>query len=204
MPARPVSRQGGFTLLELLVALLVLGLLVLGLSQGVRASLDLRQAQQRRLGTTAELDAAQRLLRTVLGRLPVSPDGSRLVVGRTGSGLVGEADRVNFVGDLPTGLGPNRRAEMSLFVQDRRLVLSWTPHRHERSLAPPPTAAETALLQGVEKIELAYWAAPTGGEAPGWQSRWTASEPPVLIRLRLGFGEADRRRWPDLIVAPRP
>jgi general secretion pathway protein J len=198
------GRQDGFTLLEVLVALLVLGLLVLGLSQGVRTSLDLRQAQMRRLGNMAELDAAQRLLRTVLSRLPLSPDGNRMVGSKTAPGFSGEAERIKFVGDLPTGLGPNRRADMSLSVQNGRLVLAWTPHLHEQSLAPPAPPAETALLHGIEKVDLAYWATPAGGQTPGWQSRWAESEPPALIRLRLAFGETDRRRWPDLIVAPRP
>ena len=36
-----LDRQSGFTLLELLVALVVLGLLVVGLTQGVRAGLTM-------------------------------------------------------------------------------------------------------------------------------------------------------------------
>jgi general secretion pathway protein J len=202
--ARLAGRQNGFTLLEVLVALLVLGLLVVGLSQGVRASLDLRQAQMHRLGSIAELDAVQRLLRGVLGRLPRSADGKRSIPGKNPNGLSGEPDRVTFVGDLPTGLGANRRAEISLYLQGGRLVLSWAPHRHEQSLAPPPQPAETGLLQGVEKLDLAYWAGAASGQTPGWQSRWTVAETPELIRIRLAFGETDRRRWPDLIVAPRP
>ena len=199
-----VSRQAGFTLLEVLVALFVLGLLVLGLNQGVRTSLDLRQAQARRLGNTAEMDATQRLLRTVLGRLPLSPDANRPVGSKNVPGFSGAADRISFVGELPTGLGADRRAEMSLFVQNGRLVLSWTPHRHEQRLTPPPSPTETVLLPAVERLDLAYWAAPTRGQEAGWQSQWTQPNSPGLIRIRLAFGETDRRRWPDLIVAPRP
>jgi prepilin-type N-terminal cleavage/methylation domain-containing protein len=42
-----LGRQKGFTLLELLVALVVLGLLVVGLNQGVRAGLTMWGAQTR-------------------------------------------------------------------------------------------------------------------------------------------------------------
>ena len=202
---RRVDRQAGFTLLEVLVALVVLGLLVLGLNQGVRASFDLRQAQTRRLGSTAELDATQRLLRTVLGRLPLSPDGNRLLGSKTSPGFSGAADRIDFVGELPSGLASTRRADMSLFLESGRLVLSWTPRRHEQSLAPPTPSVETVLLQGVGKLEVAYWGtAPARAQAAGWHSKWSEPTAPGLIRVRLAFSEANRRRWPDLIVASRP
>jgi general secretion pathway protein J len=202
---RPADeRQGGFTLLEILIALIVLGLLMLGLSQGVRASLDLRQAQNRRLGIGSELDATQRLLRSVLGKLPLAPDGDRLVGTNDTPAFRGVANRVDFVGELPTGLGGNHPANMSLFVQNERLVLSWTPYRHERRLAPPPTPMEIVLLPGVETLELAYWPASVNGQPASWQSQWERPVAPVLMRVRLVFDEPHRRSWPDLIVAPRP
>ena len=205
--------QRGFTLLETLVALLVLGLLMVGLSQGVRTSLDVWQAQNRRLGSTADLDALQRLLRAVLGKLPLSLDGPRLS-GSKEPGFVGEADRVNFLSELPTGLGTQRRAEVSLFLRGDQLVLSWVPYRHERPVTPAPAPVQTVLLQGVEKLELAYWGAPLPADAAAlprlsalpasWQSEWVQPVPPGLIRVRLVLGRSDRRRWPDLIVAPKP
>lgn len=198
------AAESGFTLLEVLIAVVVLGLLVLGLSQGVRTGLALRHAQVQRLGETAELDAAMRLLRGLLTRLPVVPDGNRAAAAEAGAAFKGSADRVSFVGDLPTGLGAARRADMMLFVRDARLILSWTPRRHERSLVPRPPPIETELLQGVERLELAYWGLPSAGQATGWRSEWAEPEAPELVRVRVIFVAEDRRRWPDLIAAPRP
>jgi len=198
----PDAGEGGFTLLELLVALVVLGLLVIGLAQGVRAGLALRQAQTQRLGQTAELDAAMRLLRTVLTRLPFSPDGNRVVSGE--GGFKGEPDRLSFLGEMPTGLGTARRAAMSLYVRNGHLLLSWAPSRHERRLGPPLAATDTELLSGVSRLDLAYWGPPSGNQPAGWRSRWEETEPPDLVRVRLSFRENDRRRWPDLIAASKP
>lgn len=197
------ERQSGFTLLETLVALVVLGFLMVGLTEGVRVGLSLQHAQSHRLSQTADLDAAMRLLTGLLTRLPVDPARNRLIATAAGAGMKGEADRLSFVGNLPTGLGATRRADMTLFVRDRHLVLSWSPHYHERPIGPPRPPTETVLLGGVVRLELAYWGAPAAGQNPAWRARWEGFEAPELIRLRLIFAKEDSRRWPDLITAPR-
>ena len=199
--ARPL--QGGFTLLEVLVALVVLGLLMLALTQGVRAGLALEQAQTRRLATTAELDATMRVLRGVLTRLPVVPAGYREGATAAGAGIQGEADRLSFVGNLPTGLGAHHRADIALYVHDGRLILAWKPHYHERPLGPASPYTETVLLDGVKRLQLAYWGSPGRGQPPAWQATWKDMAAPDLIRLRLVFGRSDPRSWPDLIAASR-
>jgi general secretion pathway protein J len=200
---RPGRRQAGFTLLEVLVALIVLGLLMAGLTAGVRAGLSIRQKQAQRLAATADLDATERAVRTILAGIAVTPSGNRVVADANGGLFRGAADRVSFVGDLPTGLGPTRRADMSLTLVDGQFVLYWTPHRHERALTAPTPAHETVLVSGVEAVEFSYWGAPARGQPAGWQTQWESPQAPELVRLRLGFRRGDRRRWPDLIAAVR-
>ena len=197
------DRQRGFTLLEMLVALVVLGFLVVGLTQGVRAGLALWQAQRQRLTQTADLDAAARMLRVLLTQMPAIPVSEPASSGNAATVTQGSADRFAFVGDLPTGFGTTRRADITLGFTHQSLVLLWTPHRHEFWLTPRPPLAETGLVNGIERLELAYWGAPAPGQPAGWQTQWDGPEPPDLVRLRLIFAKGDRRRWPDLIAAPR-
>jgi len=197
------DRQCGFTLLELLVALAVLGFLVVGLTQGVRAGLTMWGAQTRRVAETGELDAGARVLRTLLSGISEPAPGT---AGRGASGalkLEGRSDSLTFVGDLPTGLGTTRRANITLELVHDRLVLRWTPHRHELTNAPEPEPVETELIRGVVQVEFAYWGAPAADQAAGWQTQWASLALPELIRVRLAFAKDDRRRWPDLITAPR-
>jgi len=190
--------QSGFTLLEILVALAVLGFLVLGLAQGVRTGLTLWAAQTRRVSETAELDAVARVLRTLLSEIPAPPSAGAT----SPTEIKGLPDSLEFVGDLPTGLGDTRRANIAIELRRGRLVLSWTPRRHEISSAPPAPPIETELLGGVDRLELAYWGAPETGQPTGWQAHWDGPEFPALIRLRLAFAKGDRRRWPDLLASP--
>ena len=197
------SPETGFTLLELLVVLIVLGLLVVGLTQGVRAGLAMWGAQTRRVGETSELDAAARILRILLTGIAATPSGAANPGATGATEFQGRPDSLAFVGNLPNGLGSSRRAEIKIELRGERLVLTWTPRRHELSSAPPPAPVETELMRWVERLDLAYWGSPAPGQPPGWQSQWDGPGLPELVSLRLGFAQGDRRRWPDLIATPQ-
>jgi len=200
---RAFARQGGFTLLEMVVVVTVLGFLIIGLTQGVRTGLTLWEAQSRRVGEPAELDAAARILRALLSGIAPPPSFGPAAGAAGGEELKGSAASLAFVGDLPTGLGTTQRADITLELNRGRLVLRWTPHRHELSTAPAPPPTETELVSNVERLDLAYWGASSPGQETAWQAQWDGPAIPELIRIRLVFGEKDRRRFPDLIAAPQ-
>ena len=192
--ARRTGRQAGFTLIEVLVALAVLGFLVLGLAQGVRFGLVAWDSQARMLGRIGDLDVADRALRRIVAQL-VPADDVRP------PGLRGTAAGFEGVTELPMLAAlPTRRAVVALGVdRAQRLVLRWTPYLPARRLGPPPAPEESELLRGVERIQVAYWSAAAGG---GWLPVWTRADLPDLVRVRLVFARGDRRRWPDIIAAP--
>jgi general secretion pathway protein J len=200
---RAFARQSGFTLLEMVVVVTVLGFLMIGLTQGVRTGLTLWEAQSRRVGETAELDAAARIVRALLGGIALPPSFGPAAGGTGGEELKGSASSLAFVGDLPTGLGTTQRADITLELSRGRLVLRWTPHRHELSTAAATPPTETELVSNVERLDLAYWGTSPSGQETAWQTEWDGSAIPELIRVRLVFGENDRRRFPDLIAAPQ-
>jgi general secretion pathway protein J len=195
-PERPArqARQAGFTLLEILVALAVLGFLMLGLSQGLRFGLSAWDSQARLLGRSGELDIADRALRRIVTQI-VPTDDVQL------PGLRGTAQGFEAVTELPAAAAlPTRQAVVGLGVdRSGRLVLRWTPYLHARRLGPPPAPQESELLRNLAHVEIAYWSSEAGG---GWLPAWTRVEPPDLVRIRLVFARGDTRRWPDIVAAP--
>ena len=197
------NRQLGFTLLEIIVALVVMGFLLIALNAGSRAGFALWDAQARRTAETAELDATARVLRAILAGLPILPVSAAENSPQT-IAFKGQPDRLELVAELPTGLGLLQRADMTLRLKAGQLVLDWTPHRHEQRAGPADAVTETELIRGVDHLELAYLGTAVPGQpAEFWRGEWDGPAPPRLIRIRLRFAKGDRRHWPDLVVAPQ-
>jgi general secretion pathway protein J len=188
---------GGFTLLEVLVALVVLGLLLATLAQGMRVGLGAMTVGQR-VGASADgLETTERTLRQLLGRT-TPPDPA--TQDRAFTGL---EHGTAFTTTLPQGLGTPEplEADVSLLVVDgHHLVLRWRPH-HRNWIVPPPPPATVALQDGVERLELAYFQPGGDGRGGRWLSSWRGPDLPRLVRIRVVFAAGDRRHWPEIVVA---
>lgn len=191
----PGRRDAGFTLLELLVALVVLGFVLAGLSQGVRYGLRAADTQARTLAERAELDSVDRALRRLIEQMDPG-------TARDGAGFQGSAGRLAFVSELPAASGlAVRHADIALGLDGaRRLVLRATPRPPGKPFGPPPLPIEEELLRGVDRVEFSYLARDAGA---GWASAWSGKELPFMIRLRVVFPPGDRRHWPDIVASPR-
>lgn len=184
----------GFTLMEVLVALVVLGILMAGLSQGLRLGMAAWTRQAFLVDETADLDSFDRTVRGLLASATTGAAHGR-------NDFTGASDSVTFDGLLPLAVANgSRRAKITLNLDGRhRLMLHW-----ESALIDPntqgPASGDAVIVEHLDAITFAYWQA--GGDTPGWRDRWTLVAPPALIRLHLGFAKEDRRHWPDMVVAP--
>jgi general secretion pathway protein J len=185
--------RNGFTLLEILVVLVVVGLLLVGLSQGVQYGLQAWRTQVRLTESHGDLDAVDGALREMIEAMdPGNGAGPAPIVGRS--------DRLDFVTELPesAAMRPSRQVEASLLLDGQhRLVLSWRPFLHVQRLRPAPPPTVNVLVAGLSGAQLSFWR-PDGG----WQSAWTERALPALVRLRLVFPAGDLRHWPDIVAAP--
>jgi general secretion pathway protein J len=191
-----MRRTGGFTLLEMLVALMVLGLLMVGLTQGTKFGLQAFARQTGGLDATYELDAVDRAMRGLIEQMDPG-------AGAEGGGILGGPHELRFTTELPAAAAalPTRRADVALAVDAaHRLVLSWVTNPHAAWLGEPRRPEETVLLAGVQSIAIAYL--PQGAPSDGWVASWRRPTPPRLVRLRIEFPPGDARHWPDIVAAP--
>lgn len=201
-PGAPAER--GFTLLEILVAVTLLGLLMAALLGGVRLGVRAWEASGTRLDDDARLSAVQDFLRE---RLTQTHRFEASAVGlETGPAFGGEPDRLSFVTLMPDHLGAGfERMTFALTPADASADLSveWWP----ADLGDDPAAAADAvrsrvLLADVAELRLAYFGQVDAKQPPIWSEVWNQPFLPLLVRVRLRFPDQDARGWPDLIVRP--
>jgi general secretion pathway protein J len=196
--------SAGFTLLELLIAITLLGLLLAALFGGLRLGARAWERSEERLDESARLQVVQNFLRERLAQAyPLTAEDPS---GRMRLAFEGTGDALRFVSLMPAYLGTGF-AELVLAIDDRAgikdLVVQWRPFE----LLPQPDDEEEpqvkVLLADIEGLEIAYYGALARGEQVSWHEQWLeVMALPQLVRLRVAFPEGDRRFWPDLIVRP--
>jgi general secretion pathway protein J len=182
-------RDAGFTLLELMVALVVLGLLLAGLAQGVGFGLRTYSRQTGILAQAGRQNAVDRALRRLITEARPGQAG-------------GTAHELRLITTLPAAASvADRRIDAAIYVDSRHdLVMAWSPHRPGHALIPPSAPRIEVLAHGILQLDVRYWWPRSVFGAPTWQTRGPAGGLPRLIRLRI-IG-SDHRPRPDLIAAP--
>lgn len=201
-----VRDSAGFTLVEVLVAMVLLGLISLTLFSSFRFGVRAWEAGTARVEQLGELEVVQNLIRNELTeavQLPV--DSGALVPESTFVGAPGE---LRFSGPLPVHLGMGGTHVFTLSStgtgRDRGLTLRWQLYRPDMLIDGEGWSDPVVLIAGISDLELAYFGAEKDDELPTWRDSWKDQETlPELIRLRVKFEHADPRWWPDLVVAPQ-
>ncbi len=195
--------QAGFTLLELLIAMTLLGLLTTLLFGGLKFGAHAWERGEAHGTGAEEVRVVQQLLRRELGEsyplFIADPQHPHVT-------FDGEAQSLTFLAPAMQSLGVAGRASITLRAvaggDGTRLVISARP---ELAFGNGAAAAGTeALIGGLTALSFSYYGAERASDLPRWHERWSDQPAlPKLIRVAASFATGDARNWPDLIVAPR-
>ena len=190
-------RQPGFTLLELLVAMALMGMVLVVLYSGLRLGLNGTDSGERRAEATHRLRLVQEFIRRQLAQsMTVYGLNERQELAVVFSG---QPDSIEFVAPMLAQLGQGGLYRVRIGISDGRLSMRWRLYQSDGGAAGEER--ETVLLQGVSGGEWAYFGPERDDDQgqPRWRPDWTSAERrPLLVRLNLSQqGEA----WPDLVAA---
>lgn len=194
----------GFSLLELMLVLLLLGIVMAAVLAAVTTSVHLVRRGTRLAMRSEQILASQRFLRSSLGQ--IRPFRVADPAGGAATALAGSPRRLRYVAPAPEVLGIP-----GLHVQQLRLAAGadgrW---RLEWSMAALPAEGgqprwrmpPEVLLDGIAEGRFDYRGDASGTESAGWAPQWRHRQQlPRLVSLQLKLlGPAT---WPRLVVPRR-
>jgi general secretion pathway protein J len=193
------EREGGFTIIELLVSLVILGMLGLMIVTGLGSGRRVWERMDASALAIEQVDGAQTLLRD---RIERTYSATRFDAATPYADFRGLANRINFLAPPPEISRPQAlwRYDLSLSAGGD-LLLSWWS---DVAANPDhPAITTVTVLRGVQAIDIGYFGAAAPDFTPRWRSSWDhQAAPPRLVRVRLAFAPGDRREWPEMIVKP--
>jgi general secretion pathway protein J len=200
------TRTAGFTLVELLVALVLLSLVFLLLTSGLRLGAKVWNVGDEAVPNRSEVLAAHHLLRRVLSEArPIMIEARPRHVFFTG-----DDDSIRLVTSVPGHLGLGGLYEVAIYMakDPNRVEMSWRLFRRTNALVGPALKEQHSMLMSrVAALRFAYFGNRgtgylRGREPPRWYNDWHDLQYlPDLIRMHVEFVQGENR-WPDLVVKP--
>jgi general secretion pathway protein J len=194
--------EAGFTLLELLIAMTLLGLLMTMIFGGLRFGVRVWERSEAYSSGADAVRLAQTLLRRDLEQaypMFVDDDPTRAHVDFSGS-----PQAIAFLGPEPAVLGPGGRARIRVLGREQGADVALAVQMQSELSNAGASVPEEVLLTGLKSVEFGYFGKRRDENAASWHDRWdNQTRLPLLIRIRAEFPERSRRTWPELIVAPR-
>lgn len=197
----------GFTLVEMLVSLAIIGMAAVILTVGI-ARISLATQMASRTGNQLDtLATAQRLLRQRLSLIQPVIDAQ---VAGGGLDFSGRPDTIDFIGPVADRAAPDALQHYRL----RRdpdgdlvlLALSTLDPRVDPHARQSRGWTALTLMSGCTQIAIRYFGQNhlVAAEHAVWQAEWSQRNSlPMLVRISIEFADGDRRRWPDLVVHPQ-
>lgn len=179
-----MTSSKGFTLIEMLIALTLLGLVFVLLFGGLRFGMRAWEHGRAASDAAGDVRSAQDILRGAIAQA-CPAFGAGTSDAPPPAAFDGTATSLHLLAPAPAAMGGAACTEMR-FGRSRDGALSLTIG-----------GKSNTLLDHVARFAVAYLA-----DDGSWQPA-VAGRMPRLVRIRVGFPPGDPRAWPDLFVAPR-
>lgn len=207
---RHVRLSAGFTLVEMLIALVLLSVLMLVLTSALRGMGQVEARVEQRIEAADDWRATQALLADVLGRV----SGRMHAVQQAGDAtrapfFEAGPDHLAWIGVMPARFGLGGRHYLRLGLEriasgDAYLVLRYAPWNGEPGFAAWSQAQSQVLAGPVGALSLQYLEPLSGQWSPVWPPPDVPIEqlPPGLLPAAVALSiDGLAPAWPPLLLA---
>lgn len=198
----PIRRVQGFTLLELLIGLTLVGLILTLLFAGLNLGMRSWEAgEQRMVASSRQSIIVDFIRRTLEQAYPLywQVDNEKQLA------FAGEAESLQLVGPVAMHEGAASNYLIALELDEgaggRDLMMRWhMPDTREPGFGALEEAKPKVLAKAVKEMNFSYFGAESDTDEPAWHDQWLHQKTlPMLIRLQLTLENGEI--WPDIVVA---
>ncbi|HET7845406.1 MAG TPA: prepilin-type N-terminal cleavage/methylation domain-containing protein [Xanthomonadales bacterium] len=204
------ARSHGFSLLEVLLALVLLGLLMAGALTGIRTATRSLESGESLIERTNKIRVAQEFLRRQISNalaLPFEvkqPTGEPVV-------MLGERDELTWVSGMPGHMSRGgayvQRLTFERGNNGTQLVFRHAIPKPVTERSPGDDLFEDAerepviLLEHIRSARFEYRALDDRGRLGDWKDDWDMpGRSPLLVRVEIEFDRESRLAWPEFVV----
>lgn len=201
---RPIVPHRGFTLIELVVSMTLLGVVITLLFSALWFAVRSWDAVERRRDAAHTFALIQGVLAQQLRQarplyVADARDSQRKLA------FAGEADRISYIAPLSRG-NPILYAN-TLYLEHGAgggiLHLRYAPFHPVSGAIEDSVGESVELMTQVDALDVAYFGAPEAGTVPAWLPYWRdARSLPERIRIRITTHDTHIGAWPELLVCP--
>lgn len=199
--------ENGFTLIEMLIAISLLGIMVVLLFASLRTAAESWDKGEEKISQVNKKAVVyqffKRHLLTAKPLPPFSnqqtqPDQQQDITALTQLEFRGLPQSIHFISALPAA---SARKGLQIFnvglgVEDPTILkVALTPYRQAED--PGPDEEPTVLLEGLKEFTISYFGE-SGEGGSAWQDAWQNAERlPKLVKIHIAL--RDGSFWPDMI-----
>jgi general secretion pathway protein J len=198
---RQPARQAGFTLLEILLALVLMAFVMLGAWGAMRGATRVTHAADVMMARSETVRTVQQFLRRFVSVAEPQPyvqeSGARARMFR------GEATTMQYVAPLPMQSGHAGLYLQTVSLQKSgsgmMLELAYQPYAGDKPTTGKPVTH--VLLADLHGGKFQYLAAAAFGKPAAWRDDWqTSNGLPLAVRIHLDPAWRSRVPFPDMVI----
>jgi len=197
LPASRSQTERGFTLIEVLIALSLVSLIMLGLVSALATFGTTTTRIENQVKTADEARLISSFLRETLGRVSSTYRNERETA-KSGAMLRLANHQLTWLGVMPArhGVGGLHLMRLTLEPSDTgpALILQYLPYDGGGLDADWTRAARHDLLGTVTRFDVRVFG---GKPVPAWHTEWDTEDLPETIAIDLAAG---KNLWPSLLV----
>jgi len=191
-------REQGYTLVEMLVSLVIVGFAAAMLVSGIVTGRRVWEHADAVNAAGETISGAQMLLRQKIERAYPATRYDKIP---TYADFYGAENGVTFLAPPRDIHAPQGLVRYTLaLAANGDLVLS---DLSDVATDPKSPGEPLVLLHNVQQLDIGYYGLVAPDRAPAWHDSWQFRQVlPLLMRIRVQFPADDPRAWPELLIKP--